>query len=544
MNNPLENNFFGKSPILNLLKRRVLDLKEGYRQNVALLGNRFIGKSLLLRKFIGELDDEGMIVIYLDLDNKDFNYFFSRFVGSLLYNFSKAQKLPLFDDIQLLLENARPFIPQTVEEIKRIQSQLFDGHYEKSYRDLISLPEIFSSETGKFCVVILDEFQNLEELGIADVFQELGKKIMTQKRSIYILSSSAAGFAKKILSEKLSLLFGNFEILEMEPLDLSQSGSFIEQRLQGIRISPSLCGFLTDFTAGHPLYLDLIVQEAVHLCAVYKQDEVFIPILIQAIENVLFNPWGALSRHFEILVNHLAFAKNHRAMSSVVIALANGKHKLKEVAQQAGLKGPALNQRISRLIESGIIVKNGSVFHFQDKLLRYWIKYVFQKRLQAIDLDPQKRKEAFVEELNRSWANFQKVSRDDLSSRIVELFSCFDNEAFSLNGRKYKLPVFHEVVPFPNSHLTGTDFQIIKASGSQGVWFIILKQDSFCENDVNVFVSELKKLDQKPQRRVIISLTDLDENTKVKALQERMWIWNEKEINALLSFYDKPFILK
>ena len=410
MNNPIENVFFGKNPILNLLRRRVLDLKEGYRQNVALLGSRFVGKSLLLRKFISELDDEGMIVIYLDLDNKDFNYFFSRFVGSILYNFSKAQKLPLFDDIQLLMENARPFIPQTVEEIKRIQSELLDDHCEKSYRDLIFLPEIFSGETGKFCVVILDEFQNLEELGIANVFRELGKKIMTQKRSIYILSSSASSFAKKILSEKLSLLFGNFEMIEMEPMDLSHSGSFIEERLRCIRMSTALCGFLTDFTAGYPLYLNLICQEIIHLCAIHRQSEVFIPILIQAIENVLFNPWGALSRHFEILVTELSFAKNHRAMSAVVIALANGKHKLKEVARQAGLKGTALNQRISRLIESGIVVKNGNIFHFQDKLLRYWIKYVFQKKLQAFDLDPRKRREEFVEELNRSWANFQKVS--------------------------------------------------------------------------------------------------------------------------------------
>lgn len=538
-----ENTFFGKSPILNLLKRRVLDLKEGYRQNVALLGGRFVGKSLLLRTFIGELDDEQMIVIYLDLDNKDFNYFFSRFVGSLLYNFSRTQKLPLFDDLPLLLENAKALIPQTVEEIKRIQGQLSEDRCKEAYGALISLPELFSSETGKFCVVILDEFQSLEELGIADVFQELGKKIMTQKRSIYIVSSSAAGFAKKILSEKLSLLFGNFEIIEMEPLDLAHSGNFIEHRLEGIRMSPTLSGFLTDFTAGHPLYLGLIVQEIIHLCAVHKQPEVFIPLLIQAIENVLFHPWGALSRHFDILITQLAFAKNQRAMSSVLIALANGKHKLKEVAQQVGLKGSVLNQRISRLIESSIILKNGSAFHFQDKLLRYWIKYVFQKRLQAIDLDPAKNKKEFVEEVSRSWANFQKVCEKDLSWRIVELFACFDNEAFSLNGRKYKLPAFYEIAPL-NSHLAGADVQIIKASESQGDWFIILKRSSLSENDVNAFVAELKKLNQKPQRRVIISLTDLDENTRLKALQERMWIWNEKEINALLSFYDKPFILK
>lgn len=538
-----ENTFFGKSPILNLLKRRVLDLKEGYRQNVALLGGRFVGKSLLLRTFIGELDAEDMIVIYLDLDNKDFNYFFSRFVGSLLYNFSRTQKLPLFDDLPLLLENAKALIPQTVEEIKRIQGQLSEDRCKEAYCALISLPELFSSETGKFCVVILDEFQNLEELGMADVFQELGKKIMTQKRSIYIVSSSAAGFAKKILSEKLSLLFGNFEIIEMEPLDLSHSANFIDHRLPGIRMSPALSGFLTDFTAGHPLYLDLITQEIVHLCAVHKQPEVFIPLLIQAIENVLFNPWGALSRHFDILITQLAFAKNQRAMSSVLIALANGKHKLKEVAQQVGLKGSVLNQRISRLIESSIILKNGSAFHFQDKLLRYWIKYVFQKRLQAIDLEPTKNKKEFVEEVSRSWANFQKVCEKDLSSRIVELFACFDNEAFSLNGRKYKLPAFYEIAPL-NSHLAGADVQIIKASESQGDWFIILKRNSLSENDVNAFVAELKKLNQKPQRRVIISLTDLDENARLKALQERMWIWNEKEINALLGFYDKPFILK
>ena len=161
-----------------------------------------------------------------------------------------------------------------------------------------------------------------------------------------------------------------------------------------------------------------------------------------------------------------------------------------------------------------------------------------------MDLDTQKKRKEFAEELNRSWMNFQKASQKDLSSRIVELLSCFDNEAFSLNGRKYKLPVFYEIVPFQNSKLNGIDFQVIKASGSDGVWFIILKKESLCENDVNAFLGELKKLDQKPQRRVIISLSDLDEHTKIKALQERMWIWNEKEINMLLSFYDKPFIVK
>ena len=40
----IETKFFGRRDILDLLKKRVIDLKAGCRQNVALLGNRHVGK--------------------------------------------------------------------------------------------------------------------------------------------------------------------------------------------------------------------------------------------------------------------------------------------------------------------------------------------------------------------------------------------------------------------------------------------------------------------------------------------------------------------
>ena len=57
-------------------------------------------------------------------------------------------------------------------------------------------------------------------------------------------------------------------------------------------------------------------------------------------------------------------------------------------------------------------------------------------------------------------------------------------------------------------------------------------------------MSESKKFSQKPQRRLIISLKDLESNTRLKALQEKMWIWNEGELNLLLNMYDKHYIVK
>ncbi len=541
----LGNQFFGRKPQMHLLKRRVIDLKEGYRQNVALLGNRFVGKTEILYQFMSELEEESMTIVYADLDHCDLNVFAFKFIGGLLHHFSRLQKLTIFDDIPALMENVRTLIPQTVGEIKKIQVNLSKEKFQEAFTSLMALPEVFTAESGKFCVIILDEFQNLDDLGINDVFQELGKKIMTQKRCIYIMASSFPISAKRILSEKLSLLFGNFEVIDVEPFDSKTSQEFIVTHLSHLKISQHLSDFLVNFTGGSPLYLKVIVQELMNLCAFHQQNEIFVPLLAQAIENVIFHPWGVLNQHFEITVNQLCFSnKTNRAMSSILLALAYGHHKLREVTQEVGLKPQVLNQRLSRLTELGMVEKNGHAFYFPDKLFKYWIKYVFQKRLRLLDPLSDRPPREFQDEFKELVASFQIISNKDLSSRIVELLYCFDNASIHLNGRRYKLPVFREVVLIPMKNPESENLDILKASSPEGIWLIGLKKENLCENDVNAFLSATKTLEPKPQRRILISLSDLDETTRIKALEERMWIWNEKEINALLGFYDKPFIVQ
>lgn len=540
----LENNFFGRGPFLELLKKRIINIKEGYRQNVAFLGNRYLGKTSIFRKFMADLDDENIIVVYLDLDNKDFYYFFSKYVGSILYNFSKVRGLPIYSELDLLMESTKDFIPRTICAIKDIQMNMAKGKLSNSYRALISLAQTFCEESNKFCLIILDEFHNLDEMEIPNVFQDLGKGIMTQKRCLYVVSSSLMSVARKILSEKLSLLFGNFEVIEVCSFDLKTSQEFVSYNLDNIKIGIQLKNFLSDFTGGHPLYLKLICQELINLSAVHKQGEIFIPLLAQAIENAIFNQWGVLSRHFELIVNTLCHGKGNRVMSLVLMSLANGRHKLKEIIEDIGLRQSLIAQKINRLIELGIVVKNGNFYYLQDKLLKYWIKYVFQKRIKAVEFTPEKQRKQFKEEVHLSITNVNTASRTELSSRIVDLLHCFDNEAFSLNGRKYKLSFFKEIISVKLRTATGSHFEVIKAFCPEGVWFIVLKNDPISENDVNTFLGELRKLGQKPLRQVLISLADLDINTRLRALQARMWIWNEDELNTLLNFYDKPYIVR
>ncbi len=540
----LKEDFFGRGQICGLLKKRVLGLKEGYRQNVALLGGRHVGKSTILKHFLSLLDGEDVTAIYLDLEKKDFHSFLTGFAGGLLYNYSKAKGLPLHKDINLLLESTKRQLPHTVSVISKIYKDSRNRKLTTSFLGLLALPEVFTNETGQSCVLILDEFQDLGEMGIANAFQHLGKKIMTQKKCLYVVASSYPQAAQKILSEGLALLFGNFEIVHAEPFDFATSREFLRARLKETKISPSLEDFLIDFTAGYPLYLHLICRELNNLAAVHQQNEIFIPALARSVENTLFDRWGAISRHFELMINELCAGKNNKMMPSVLISLANGRHKIDELCADLDAPKNQMNPRINRLIEQGIVGKNGNVHGFSDKLFKYWIKYIFQQRLKDVEFDFEKRRALFEEEFRAAVGNFQASSQRDLSSRMEELLHCFDNESFSLNGRKYKLPFFREVVPVKITGGAGHSFDAIKASTAEDTWFIILKDGDFCEAEIGAVVEESKKMGQKPERCLIVSLKDVDENTRLRALQERFWIWSAREINTLLALFDKPYIIR
>src|SRR5580698_4753080 len=109
-----DHNFFGRRSVLEILKKRVMGLKEGYRQNVALLGDRYIGKTALLHRLMAQMDEQDVYFIYLDLENRDFEYFAIQFTKSLLYNYLKKENLPLQDDLKLLCTLARERLPRTV----------------------------------------------------------------------------------------------------------------------------------------------------------------------------------------------------------------------------------------------------------------------------------------------------------------------------------------------------------------------------------------------------------------------------------------------
>jgi len=540
-----DHNFYGRRGVLDVLKKRVLGLKEGYRQNVALLGNRYIGKTALLQRLMSQMEEQDVLFIYLDLENRDFDYFAVQFTKSLLYNYLKKENLPsLQEDLKLLCAEAKVRLPRTVFMVQAIEGLRAQGKILEAYHMILSLPEIFSQETAKSVVLIFDEFGHLENFNIPEVFAELGKRIMTQKNCLYIASSSSPQQAQTILSEKLSLLFGNFEVIALEPFNFSEAQGLIEHNLEGVKIGLHLRNFIADFTGGHPLYINLLCQELICLSGVYAQQEIYAPIITQAVENVIFNPWGVISRHFEELIKALASGKCAGTTVALLGALAEGKHKISDLSDSLRLKTPQICPRINALQDSNIVERNGNYYHIKDKLLGFWIKYVHQRRLRVIDLEVGRSRKQFKEEISRALNDFGLVARKDLSLRIADLMHKFDNESFVLCGRRYKLSAFRDIKILKLRIGAGNYFDAISAQGQEGGWLVVLKKDPVHDGDLNGILEEIKKLDPRPARSVIVSLSGLDENAKLRALQEKLWIWDEDQLNCLMHLFDEPIIVR
>lgn len=539
-----DHNFYGRQEMMDVLSKRIRGLKDGFRQNVALLGPKYIGKTMLLKQVIDRIDDPMIVSVYVDMEHRDLAYMAKHLSKSLLYFWQKKQNLPLQDDLTLLCHTSRLYIPQTISLIESSLSLLTEEKAREAYHVLLTIPEIFAQETGCKVVLMIDEFHCLEDFGLDDVFIDLGKRLMTQKHTLNIFASSNTAYAQEILNEKLSLLFGNFEVLNLGSLTFNEGIGLIDKNLKGVNMNMQLKNFIVDFTGGHPLYINLLCQELLSVAAIFKQQDVYAPVLTQAVENLIFNPWGVVHRHFELQMTALMKGKAGGILLNMLMCLASGHHKVTTLTTVMPIKAPVLIQRLNVLIASGLVVKNGNYHHIQDKLLSYWLRFVVMKKHQSMDLETGKLRKQFKDELNKAINDFTQVARKDVSLRLSDLMHKFDNEAFVLNGRRYRLNRFSAIESLRLRTASGNVYDAMKAKSDEETWLIVLKKDPLSEHELNLLNDQIQNMADKPQRHVVVALSGVDDNARVRALASKMWIWEEGDVNALMHLFDEPTLVR
>jgi len=528
--------FFGRNDILNTLEKRVVALKSGYRQNVALTGPMLAGKSSILHQFLHTLKDASLVPVYIEVIEESFTSFAGKFIATLLYNYLVSVDKSPQKDLAGLVKNAESLIPHTISAIKKVQSELSKKNYTDAYRKLLNLTSVLKNETGKSCVVILDEFHNLEFLKIKKPYLYFGKIIMIQKDTMYIVSSSERSTIKKILSEKLDLLYGNFEIVEISGFDSKTAKAFLEEKLRNIGLSENYREYLIDFTDGNPFYLDVISKKIAEITNARKLPSADEGIAFEALTSLIYAASGTINQYFTNNIMSLIEKGLRRNYLEILIALASGCNKLKSIAAWFNKKHAAdLSGKLAHLIELDIVYKNGSFYGIEDAVFKFWLRTVYHKKKSALVDDIVSGVADFREDLKASYEEYRSQSRLDALERIKELFLLFNGETVEIEKKKKKLPRFIKI----ERKTYGSRDDLLTCQKTDKYWICEICRDRVNEEAVSNFIDRYNPMKGRITKKICVALEGIDTNALLLAKEKNIWIWSLESVNTLLRLYKR-----
>lgn len=523
---------FGRKQYLDLLHKRVSALTDGYRQNLAFIGDDLIGKTTVLSGFLAGFSDRRFLILFLEARQETLESFCRRFIGALLYNFLLPDTLSLREDLEYLLDKSSPLIPKTAEKIRAILGELRKNKRAQVVTDLFSLTELIHAETGRSCVVIFDEFHKLERLGIKKLFKDWAQLLMTQKHTMYIIASSAPYKARTILAKDLSLLFGNFEVVDVEPFDVRTTELYLDERLKGCAVEPGTRKFVANLTGGNPYYLSVIADGLRR-----KGNAGLVPFL----EEILFDSAGVLNQRFSGLVKRYEEMPNGQEYVTILFHVACGCNKLPDIAHlMRGLK-KELAPRVSYLIETDALRRSGDFLIIPDRLFGFWLKSVHAQRLVSLTHDLTHQKAGFRAAVEALAQEFARQASKPVAQRVAELFRLFSDDRIQMERKSLRLDRFREIKPLEFGSKRLRDGLICRSGDS--VWVLAFGSGAVTEEDIAEFSSECRKYRNKTLKKIIVNLSDLDHNSHLKALEEKIITWDLGRVNQILDLYSRPRII-
>jgi hypothetical protein len=529
--------FYGREEILATLHKRVNAIKSGYRQNMALAGPMLAGKSSILRHFLKSLRDDEVIPLYVDMSATDFETFSARFMATLLYQYLSLKGDKAEGTLESLIKNCEKDLPMTVNEVREILRYLGMKKHEEAYESLLDLTSTFRSECGKNCVVILDEFHNLSNFHLKRPFQVFGKFIMVQKNTMYILSSSQKTLLKDILSKKLSLLFGNFELIEVDGFDNQTARSFIADKANKLSIPDEIAGYVIQITRGNPFYLENIMKRFVSVAAAKGAAVADREVLVHALAELLYESEGILNQYFTNNINFFLEKKTRKNFIPVLLSLARGNNKVKKIQEDLASNTKDIGARLTKLQYMDLVFKSGVFYKVEDKLFEYWLRNVYDLKTGSMADDMDIKYLEFKNLVEKDISAYAEFFGKSFTEVITDLFRSFRNEKVHFNMNDKKLPTFDSV----HSKQISSKVSSVEGASCGAVWLCHIKQDDLVEESDIAGLAKLGKNEKgmKIARKIIIPLKGIEHNSFLLAKEKNIWVWNVERLNRILRLYGK-----
>ena len=528
---------FDRSDLLTLLGKRVEGFRSGYRQNLALIGPAGIGKSTIVREFILREAGPGSLLLPLCLEvgpEENGPEWISRFARTVLYavlEISKADSFPSRPSD--LVEACGSLVPRTAALAKRVLSLSEAGRMDEAYDPLWELPHLLNRETGHRVLLVVEEFHRLRGLPVKEPFRPLGRKIMVQPTTLYIVTSSEPAAAHAILREGLALLFGKFESIEVPPLSAPASRKAIRSVSAGGMADPFAEYLLMDLAQGSPARLNLLLEASRKVCA--EQEPLH--FLLELLESLFLDPDSLLRGEFEKRLRLLPARRNRALCVQALDGVVSGLHRVPQIAAYVEKPAAQVSRALKILEEGSLTVKEGPFYRIPERLFHAWLATAYPV-LQGVALMGPLQAKLHFRRTARDWIEKMKEAAErPMEDQLRELLLLWRDELVELDGKKTLLPRFRQLeqVPGPADQVSLLARPMKRLKGG---WWIIPWKGSLDEAQARQMVQQMRSFGQlREYKKLLIGASPAEVNARLVLQEAKVRFWDLAVLNRLLDLY-------
>ncbi|MDR2510956.1 MAG: ATPase [Bacteroidales bacterium] len=236
--------------------------------NTVIISPRRWGKTSLVNRvaeILGQQHSDEIIVCKIDVFNcRTEEQFYKTFANALLKS--------TFTAWDKFVEGARKYLGRFVPTISFSDvTQSYELAFnvkikenEMSVDEILDLPQILATDTGKKIVVCIDEFQKIDDYPESLAFQQtLRAHWQLHDKVCYCLYGSKRNLLTNIFSSYNMPFYKFGDILFLQKIKREDWVEFIASRFEqtGKSISAELCGKIADTMQNHPYYIQQLSQQ-------------------------------------------------------------------------------------------------------------------------------------------------------------------------------------------------------------------------------------------------------------------------------------------
>lgn len=272
-------------------------------QSVVVIAPRRFGKTSLILKVLGKLQEKGSYIVDVDLftivnkeklaekiventlKNKKISRVVTRIKKGVSQAFKNLQLKQAIENYEVVLKFAEPGMDP-----------------DELLETTLDFPQKFAEKEKKDLFFFYDEFGDIEKLDGEHLIKMMRGKFQRHSHVCYIFAGSHESLMKDLFTKEKSAFYKFARVLSLEEIPFDEFSNYIREKFnqEGISIPDQSIKLILDKTKGHPYYTQLLCS-FIHYLGAGSKNSVDAEDIEQGFEESLISEKTYLEKIWEEL---------------------------------------------------------------------------------------------------------------------------------------------------------------------------------------------------------------------------------------------------